>query len=342
MASAADLQQQAVELARAGDFGARALEVNLELTRVAPRNEGAWTRLARCYLELGQLDEATAALDTALDANPQNTIARSLHGEVTRRRTAAAAPIARPRTRAPRSARAAPGATASGFGAAEFLALAQLAPVVAAEALAARVDALLVPLNDRPFAVRAVETRNRAGRAGTWLFRRDTLHAGSAGHVYVFHHGGRWEPQLHVGFFASRPWGRDAVCAGIAFDFSREGGDAEHEAGASRALDYFARFQRLAAGEWRRLLTDWMTLNAGFVQYGDRPPATDLLPIDAIASLVSLQQPAETGRVFCGRWLFGDRSDDAVRIRDARALTGWIEDSFIALLPLWASLFRST
>jgi Flp pilus assembly protein TadD len=57
----ASLEQKAIDLARRGDFGTDARGVNEELTRLAPANQGAWTRLARCCMELGQLDEATAA-----------------------------------------------------------------------------------------------------------------------------------------------------------------------------------------------------------------------------------------------------------------------------------------
>src|SRR5687768_17368957 len=94
MTSQEDLQLRAVEFAKAGEFSARALEVNLELTQLTPANEGAWTRLARCYMELGQLDEATAALEAALQVNPQNTIARNLQNDVTKRRVGVTAPVA--------------------------------------------------------------------------------------------------------------------------------------------------------------------------------------------------------------------------------------------------------
>ena len=90
-----------------GDFGALALATNLELAKIAPTNEGALTRLSRCYMEGGQLDEATATLDAALQLNPQNTIARSLQLEVTKRRVASTPVIKTPRTRAPSAARSA-------------------------------------------------------------------------------------------------------------------------------------------------------------------------------------------------------------------------------------------
>ena len=343
MASQEDLQQRAVEFAKAGDFSSRALEVNLELTQVAPANEGAWTRLARCYMEVGQLDEATAALAAALQVNPQNTIARNLQNDVTKRRVGMRAPVEAGRTRAARTKRAVRvGAPVAGFGRPEFMALGQLQPAVAVESLAPRIEALLMALNDRPFAGKAVETRNRAGRAGGKLYRRNSIYAGSAGHVYAFQHGGRWEPQLNIGFFSASQWERDAVCAGIGFNFTQSGGDPDREAGQERALDYFVHFQRHISAEWRGLLTEWMETNGGCIQYRDKPPSTEMLPKDAVTWLVNCQNPADVGWIFCGRWLFADRADSANTLTEARALTAWIEDSFNALLPLWISLFRAT
>ena len=82
----AQLQRRAIEFATSGDFGADSLAANLELARLAPDNEGAWTRLSRCYMEGGLLDEATGALESVLAVNPRNSIARSLKIEVNKRR----------------------------------------------------------------------------------------------------------------------------------------------------------------------------------------------------------------------------------------------------------------
>ena len=95
MPSIQELQLRAIEYAKAGDFGPQALATNLELAKLAPTNEGALTRLSRCYMEGGQLDEATATLDAAIQLNSQNTIARSLQLEVTKRR-AATMPVIKP------------------------------------------------------------------------------------------------------------------------------------------------------------------------------------------------------------------------------------------------------
>ena len=104
MPSIQELQVRAVEYAKAGDFGPQALATNLELAKLAPTNEGALTRLSRCYLEGGQLDQATATLDAALQLNPQNTIARSLQMEVTKRRVAATPVIKKSRAPSGRAA----------------------------------------------------------------------------------------------------------------------------------------------------------------------------------------------------------------------------------------------
>lgn len=346
MSSIQALQQRAIEYAKAGDFGPQALATNLELAKLAPTNEGALTRLSRCYMEGGQLDEATATLDAALQLNPQNTIARSLQLEVTKRRVASMPVIKTPRGRAAPGARPAARSSTSGsragglvpgIGRSEFAALGQLAPGAAVDALGPRLEPLLMALNERPFALKAVETRNRAGHSGARLFRRHTLHSGGPGHLRVFHQGARWEPQLTIGLFSSTPWGRDAVCAGIGFRLTPEGSEADQE----RALAHFAQFQQLVSGAWRGFLTQWMSGSGGFIQYGDSPPSTSLLPNDALAWLVNCQQPAAVGWVFFGRWLFLDRSQDADILSDGRRLVAWIDSSFSDLLPVWANLYRS-
>lgn len=92
MADIASLTQRAIDCARRGDFGNDARALNEELTKLAPDNEGAWTRLARCCLEAGQLADASSALEAALLLNPQNNLARSLLQEVIRRELLAEAP----------------------------------------------------------------------------------------------------------------------------------------------------------------------------------------------------------------------------------------------------------
>ena len=350
----AALEARAIEFARRGDFGADARSVNEELTRIAPTNEGAWTRLARCCMELGLLDDATAALDAALQLNPQNTIARNLHVEVSRRRSGVLDEMAPRRTavrapRAPRSTGSRPSTarsgrsatlTLAGFGRAEFAALGHLAPQAAAESLTNRVEPLLMALNERPFAARVTDARNRAGHAGARMFRRGSLQPGTQGHVYVHQNGGRWEPQMNLGFFARTPWGRDAVAAGIAFHLAPEGEDDRAGAGRERLLHFFEVFQQLVASTWRVHLADWLRTNAGFVQIGYEPPALDLLPNEAVSALVRIDAPASLGWVFVGRWLFAERGEDVGTMTDATRFVRWIEGAFTDLLPLWGDVYR--
>lgn len=343
MPSIQELQLRAVEYAKAGDFGPQALATNLELSKLAPTNEGALTRLSRCYLEGGQFDEASATLDAALRLNPQNTIARSLLTEVTRRRVAATAVIKPSRVAAPRGTRSPParaprgGAQLPGIARAEFAALGTLAPQAAAESLGSRVEPLLMALNDRPFASKAVETRNRAGQSGARLFRRNTMHAPGHGWLRIFHQGARWEPQLTVAVYSSTPWGRDALMAGIGFRLAPEGSENDQE----RALAQFAHFQQLVSGPWRGFLSQWMSVSSGFIQHGSTPVSTELVPNDALAWVINTQHPADIGWLVFGRWLFLDRFSDEEILADGRRLLAWIETGFSDLLPLWSSLYRS-
>jgi tetratricopeptide (TPR) repeat protein len=337
------LEEQATDFARRGDFGLAARQVNEELTKAAPTNAGAWTRLGRCCLELGQLDEAGAALEAALQLNPQNTIASSLLQEVARRRaklSAAIPPVRKSRAGSAASRARAEGPVTGGFDRSEFATLGQLPAAAAAEALAPRIEAILMALSDRPFADKVVEARNRAGQAGGKLFRRNSFYPGGPGHIYAFQHGGRWEAQLNIGFFAASRFGRNAIRAGIGFNLAHGEPDREREAGQERLLAQFDRFQQLVAGEWRRLLTDWMAGNGGFIQYGDKPPSLEMLPKDAVAWLAATDNARELGWVFCGRWLFADRADDAATMANATKLTKALEQTFADLLPLWMSVYR--
>ena len=214
------LEQKAIEFAKRGDFGDEARQINEELTRLAPDNQGAWTRLARCCIELGQLDAANTALEAVLTLNPQNMIARSLLQEAIRREVRSAGETEPAPKRAKRAGsgkgpkRASGAPSRSGFGRPQFAALGQLTPVSALESLGPAVEALLMSVNDGDFAAKVVEVRNRAGQSGSKLFRRNSFYSGGAGHVYAFHHGGRWEPQINVGFFAAPQWGRASIRAG--------------------------------------------------------------------------------------------------------------------------------
>jgi hypothetical protein len=195
-------------------------------------------------------------------------------------------------------------------------------------------------INDRSFAAKVVEARNRAGRSGARLFRRNSFYPGAAGQVYAFHHGGRWEPQIHIAWTAAPRAGRDCLRAGIGFNLSPDESDPERTADQERVIAHFERFQQLVASMWRQILTDWMAANGGFIQYGDQPPALDLLPRDAVSWLIESRNARELGWVFCGGWLFLDRAEHAETLGDPARLVRWIDQTFTDLLPLWTSVYR--
>src|SRR3954471_19358418 len=318
-----DLQQRAIELAKDANFGVDALEVNLAITRVDATNQGAWTRLARCYLEQRRFADAAGALATVLELNPSNTIARSLLNEVTRRR-ATALPAAE---------------VASGFGAHDFDALGHLAPPDAARALGPKLEALLLSVNDQRTSVRIVEARARAGESGSKLFHRNSYHARTSGHIYAYHHGGRREPQFNIGLFSRTQWGGNWIRVGVGFNLAPGARDNDTDDGQERILVRFEAFQRQIAGAWRSHLVQWMETSAGFIQYGNRGPAVDLIPKDAVEWMINCRNPAAQGWVFVGRWLSLDKPDEAKTMASMPKLVATVEDTFAALFPLWMSTY---
>jgi hypothetical protein len=317
-----DLQQRAVELAKNNSFGSEALDVNLQITRSDPSNQGAWTRLARCYLEQRRFADAAGALATVLDLNPSNTIAKSLMTEVTKRR-AMALPTADAMT---------------GFTSNDFDALTHLAPVEAARALGPKIETLLMSLNDQRTAERIVQARNRAGESGSKLFHRNSYHDGGDGYLHAHHHGGRWEPQFDLGFMGGSAWGGNWMRMGLGFNLGTGGRDEQID-GHERMVQYFETFQQQLSSAWRRHLADWMSNSGGFIQYGSRGPAVDVLPPQAVEWLISCRNPAAQGWIFVGRWLSLSQPADAAIMGDMRQLVATVEDTFAALFPLWAAIY---
>jgi Tetratricopeptide repeat len=317
-----DLQQRAVELAKNNSFGSEALDVNLQITRSDPSNQGAWTRLARCYLEQRRFADAAGALATVLDLNPSNTIAKSLMTEVTKRR-AMALPAADAR---------------SGFTTHDFDALNNLAPVDAARALGPKIETLLMSLNDQRTAQRIVEARNRAGESGSKLFHRNSYHDAGTGYVHAWHHGGRWEPQFDIGLLGGNMWGGNWMRMGLGFNLVAGGRDDQLD-GHERVVRYFEAFQQQLGSAWKRHLADWMAKSGGFIQYGHRGPAVDLLPPQAVEWLMTCRNPSAQEWIFVGRWLSLSTPADATVLGDMRQLAAAVEDTFAALFPLWAAIY---
>ena len=241
------LEQRALQLMKQADFGAEAVRVNTEILERAPKQESAWTRLGRCHLEQRNFDEAVSALRSALALNPMNAVATNLLTEVRRLRALMPTAIAR---------------AATGFSVREFAILETLSPDEACRVLRARIEVLFDAVNASNIAARIVETRQRRGESGSKLFHANSFHSHATGHIFAFHHGGRWEPQFNVGWFSSPPFDRSCVRIGLGFDFSKAGRDPDRVAGQERALAFFERFQQTLEKAWARELARWMDANA--------------------------------------------------------------------------------
>jgi tetratricopeptide (TPR) repeat protein len=324
--SLTDLERRALELIKHGDFGSESIRVNTAITALAPANASAWKRLGRCHLEQRQFDEAVTALRTALAINPTDTIATNLLAEVRKQRAITPSAVER---------------TTTGFGVREFAVIGTHAPEEACRALAPRLEALFSALNSSPIAERIVQARQRDGQSGSKLFQSNSCHAGGPGYIHAFQHGGRWEPQLNIGWFSSPPRSSNCFRAGIGFDLSSSGRDVERAAAQERVLASFERFQHTLARSWKRELADWMAANGGFLQYRDAAPATDLAPERAVEWLLACHNPAALEWVFVGRWLFLDRPDDAKILADRSKLARFVDDAFRVLFPLWNGAYST-
>jgi tetratricopeptide (TPR) repeat protein len=318
-----DLERRALELIKLADFGEEAVRVNAAITELAPTNGAAWKRLGRCHLEQRRFDEAVSALRAALSLQPTDTIATNLLAEVRKQRALTPTAVER---------------TTTGFGAREFAVIETLSPEEACRALSTRLESLFSAINSSSVAERIVAARQRHGETGSKLFHSNSCHAGGAGHIQACHHGGRREPQLNIGWYSHPPFPSSCFRAGIGFNLSP---DSDRGGGQERAIAAFERFQQTLARSWKRELTQWMAANAGFLQHGDGPPATDLAPERAIDWLLSCRNPGVAGWVFVGRWLFLDRPDDARVLGDRAKLGRFVDDAFRTLFPLWLSAYET-
>ncbi|HMF98818.1 MAG TPA: tetratricopeptide repeat protein [Vicinamibacterales bacterium] len=319
----ARLESRAVELMKNSDFGEEAVRVNRTIVELAPQNERAWTRLGRCLMEQRQFDTAIEALRTALSLNASNTVATNLLNEVRKRR--ALTPTAAERA-------------TTGFTAREFAVLETHPPADACAALRSRIELLFDAINATSIAARIVEARQRRGAASTKVFHANSCHAGGPGHIQAFHHGGRWEPQFNLGWFAP-PHMPGCMRIGIGFNTANGGGDPDRARGQEQVLHYLERFQRTIAKSWRGELARWLAGNAGFLQIGADPPSQTLQPQQAVDWLINCRNAAALEWVFVGRWLFLDRPDAAAIMRDRATLASSVDDTFRALFPLWVSAY---
>ncbi|HEV3217798.1 MAG TPA: tetratricopeptide repeat protein [Vicinamibacterales bacterium] len=322
-----ELERRALECMKNGEFGSEAIEVNAAIIEQAPKNVSAWVRLGRCHLEQRHWDEAVSALRGALQLSPTHTVATNLLNEVRKRRALAPTAVQRATT---------------GFSAREFALVEALPSGEACDALRPRIEALFDAVNQSSIAAKIVEARQRRGESGSKLFQANSFHANATGHVFAFHHGGRWEPQFNLGWFSAPPHPANCLRIGLGFNLSATGRGPDRANGQERVLASFDRFQRTLENAWKTELVRWMAANGGFIQYGDHSPAVDVLPERAVEWLVHCRNAAALEWIFVGRWLFLEKPDDAKVLADRAKLASLVDDAFRTLFPLWLGCYTGS
>jgi hypothetical protein len=350
-------QDRARALAIAQDFGAEALELNRQLVAAAPTDLASRTRLARCLVVAGQLDEGEAEYREVLRQDPKNRIAaggleaieRARHqGDVTVEHVKArrAERVPRPRDAsarrvgltAPTASLGGVPALFNGFDARAFTEL-QLCPRNEVQArFAPRVVDLVRRVNALQSSAEIAAVRE-PGKRQLFRLSRAEVHTRAA-HWFVFNAGGRWEAQFNIGMYGGRERSGDWLRVGLGFDLSDSGRDAGGDDGVREVRERFRRFQALLASPRRSLLSGWMIKEGGHVECGSAGPRLDLKEASQAAEVLASADAARTSWAFAGKWLSPERPDDAAILSDPVSLVRAIDRVFAGLLPLWRALYE--
>jgi hypothetical protein len=346
-------EDRARTLAIAQDFGAEALELNRQLVAANPVDAASRTRLGRCYLEAGRLDEAEAEYREVLRLDPKNRIAagglealeRKRHqGDVTveavkarraERSHREREPAPRRPTGSPSSASLGPvPAVFNGFEPRDFREL----RTIARSEVQARFGPRVVDLVKRVNALQSsaeIAAIREPGRRQLFRLSRAEVHAQND-QWFVFNAGARWEPQFNIGMYAGAAG--DWLRIGLGFDLSDSGRDADAESGVAQVREYFRRFQAVLESGRRSLFLGWMIKENGLIEYNRPGPRLDLRDAVKAGEFLSGADRAQSEWVFLGKWLSPAQAEDAALLAEPVALVRTIDRVFAGLLPLWRAV----
>ena len=349
------LQERARQLAIAQDFGAEALDLNRRLVAENGADTGSRTRLARCYLQAGQVEAAEAEYREVLRLDPKNRIAAGGLAQIEQQRRLAELgpePVRAVRSRAPRVTGASTPRSRisespsplddhpvpqifSGFERRDFAELQVCPPGQIRRRFAPRVVDLLKRVNALASS-REIAAVREAGKKQ--LFRLSLGDVQSdTGHWYVFNMGGRWEAQFNIGMYAGSQKGGDWVRIGLGYHLESHGADGD-AASANQVREAFRRLQALVDSPRRSLLVGWMIKEDGRVQVGSGGRQLDLRPASQATDVVGNLDAGHTDWLFCGKWLTPDNADDAPILADPVEFVRTVDRTFSGLLPLWRAL----
>lgn len=341
----------------AQDFGPEALELNRQLVAADPADTASRTRLARCYLQAGRLDEAEAEYREVLKGDPKNRIAAGGLEAVENKRHGGvpvepvkAHRVSRPRAEggsAPRAARSSSGGGTlsrpagpvpmvfNGFEARDFTELTLSPRGDIQSRFGPRVIDLIRRVNALQSSIE-IATLREPGHKQLFRLSRSEVRA-LDGQWFVHNAGARWEPQFNIGMYGGAQRSGDWLRIGLAFDLSDRGNDPDPAAGLAQVRQAFQRFQTLLTSPRRSLFVGWMIKEEGRIEHNRRGPRVDLRVSDA-ADLLAQADPDRTDWVFLGKWLSPGDPEGAQVLADPVSLVRTIDRVFAGLLPLWRAI----
>ncbi len=202
------------------------------------------------------------------------------------------------------------------------------------------VDPLLTKLNRSMWASRFSVMRNQFGLNGgdAFLTSGNYIH-GDCGHWYVFHRGGRWEPQFNVGMFGTRADHPAYMRVGIGFNLTLASIDPGREAGLRSARSFFGNLRWLARSPKRRLVASALASGRPLVECVGAPPEASGDPERIIRWAASVD-PDLVRWVFLGRILSPEVPEEAEVLADRGELLFELTRTLDAWLPVWATTMR--
>lgn len=315
-----ELERRAVTLVKAGVYDPSAIDLNQRILSSDPANRGALNRLARCFHEVGQLEDAENACLRVLEQDPANTIARHRLTDI----------------RAGRAMSRGPSLRFAGFDRDDFEELAGCRSSESVARFKARFADLCERLDELAFTERVKVARGSASRR---LFGPRNLLSGGPGHVHLYQTGGRWEPQFNLGLFSARPWKQDWLRVGLGFNLTPAGRDARPGEGFERVTARFLAFQEEIRAARREWLLKWLKDNDGLVQRAGRGPETDWKPAHAVEWLTTCSTNEKW--VFVGCWLTPHEPRHADLLASPVMLVAEIARVWQELAPLWHASYAN-
>lgn len=217
----------------------------------------------------------------------------------------------------------------------------------AVQVLRPKVDRLIALINGLPQARKLNDMRavwNLGTRHGD--FFRTRVYAGvdyiygSAGHWYIYHRGGRWEPQFNIGMYGVP--GHGYIRVGLGFNTTMQSRDPDRETGVARIRALFSAFHQLAGGELGGRLKELADRPGTIIEQVSDLPAPEIQKganaIDWLASVAPQDFPRW---FFIGRALFVSAEMDASVLASWKRVGAVVDQEFATLTPVWRSVWAA-